>query len=157
MPLVIVTRNQYILANAIHHITLDELHDYHEISIRGRSKHLREKVYRITVLYIPETSAQNNRGDRSECCITLRGRADAYRIYKDLIRQIREQMPDALFLDKAFENLLGEEELKEIANTEIDELSMEALVDEPSKKKVRRARKKKRRSKKVLRGSRKRR
>ena len=39
--------------------------------------------------------------------MTFINRKDAHMVYKDVIRQIREQNPDQLYLDKALEELLG--------------------------------------------------
>jgi hypothetical protein len=151
VSIVIVTNNQYIIASRIHHITLDESTDWRDIrNQNGRPISVKLDTYNITVVYTPEVSQNQGRNDDTrECVVTLRGKVDAYRVYKNLIRQIREQMPDQLFLDKVIEGLLTEEELTNIGLKE-EQTLMEELYNDRSATKVRSPRKTKRTSKKVL-------
>lgn len=161
MSLVIVTQNQYILAQRIHHIVLNEGYEYHDVrNHHGRIIGVRENTYSIYMLYTPEQTQhghQNSREEVRECTVTMRGKVHAYRVYKDLIRQIREQMPDELFLHKALESLLSEEDFAKIAESETEDhrkceekMSVKAIA---RPRKIRAARKAKRTSKKVLRKS----
>lgn len=154
MSIVIVTRNQYLIASRIHHITLDEHSDWKDIrNGRGRYVSRQENTYQIHITYTPELSQNQGRGDdMRECVVTLQGKVDAYRVYKNLIQQVREQMPDQLFLDKAIEGLLTEEELNimGLAEKQADSENEEVYRDR-STSKVRLPRKAKRASKKVLR------
>ncbi len=161
MSLVIVTQNQYILAHRIHHIVLNEGYEYHDVrNHHGRIIGVRENTYSIYMLYTPEQTQnghQNSREEVRECTVTMRGKVHAYRVYKDLIRQIREQMPDVLFLNKALESLLSEEDFAKIAESEAEDLrkceeKMNVKII-PRPRKIRAARKAKRASKKVLRKS----
>lgn len=162
MSLVIVTKNQYIIASKIHHIVLNEGYEYHDVrNSAGRMIGVRENTYQIHIIYTPDSSSNNNgRGEeRHDCTVTMRGKVDAYKVYKDLIRQIREQMPDALFLNTALERLLSDADFEAIANSEEqDKLEcMEIMKDDRRTKKVRKSRKAKRASKKVLRRAKRRR
>lgn len=162
MALVIVTQNQYILAQRIHHIVLNEGYEYHDIrNHAGRVIGVRENTYSIYMLYTPEQTQhghQNTREEVRECTVTMRGKVHAYRVYKDLIRQIREQMPDELFLNKALESLLSEDDFAKIAESEAEderkcEEKMSVKAFNARARKIRAARKAKRASKKVLRKS----
>lgn len=160
MSIVIVTKNQYLLASKIHHIVLNEGHDYVDVRTKsGRTIGASESTYTINIIYTPEvTNVNNNREERHECTVTMRGRVHAYRVYKDLINQIREQMPDQLFLNKALEQLLSEDDFIKIANAEAeDDRKCEETMYDRRPKKIRKPRKAKRNSKKVLRGPKRRR
>src|ERR1035437_1623444 len=119
--MVIVTKNQYILAKSIQHITLDENVSYDELYVNGKNRMIRTYTYNLHVSYIPEQQTQNTRDEIKECVVVIRGKVNAYQIYKDLIGQIREQCPDQLFLDKALEDLLSPEDFKQIAIAEEDD------------------------------------
>lgn len=157
--MVIVTRNQYILAQKIHHIVLNENYEILEgRNRRGKHVSVKELSYNIHVHYVPENQNTNSGNLRSddvrECVVSLRSKVNAYKVYRDLIQQIREQMPDALFLDKALETLLGEDDLKAIKNEEEDDLcDAKEMFDDRSTRKVRIPRKAKRANKAVLRKS----
>jgi hypothetical protein len=152
VSLVIVTSNQYILASKIYDITLEE--NYHTMEYRnskGKLVGASYRVYTINVHYVPANppNPSSSREDVRGCSITIESKSCAHKVYQDLIRQIREQMPDELYLDKAFEHLL------EIKDAPLDEegLPMEEELDDTSTKKIRRARKTKKDGKKVLRRS----
>lgn len=156
MSIVIVTKNQYLLCQRIHHIVLNELHDYSDVRNKaGRMVSVRENSYNINIIYTPEaTNSHNTREERHDCNVTIKGKVDAYRVYKDLIQQIREQMPDQKFLDKALESLLTDEDFLKIETSSLDDDCRTKCEEAPSDrrpKKIRRARKAKRNSKKVLR------
>lgn len=109
--MVIVTQNQYVLAAKIHHITMDENIDYVDARNKhGRNVSVKNASYTITIIYVPDNPSNNssNRNDESrECTVVLRNAVTAHKIFKDLIEQIREQMPDQLYLDKALERMLA--------------------------------------------------
>ena len=110
--MVIVTKNQYILASKIHNINMDETVDRTEIrTSSGRFKTVKEKVWHINVIYSPEQTSNPNgqptRDDVKECSVRLYGSVNAHKVFADLIQQIREQMPDQMYLDTALERLLS--------------------------------------------------
>lgn len=162
--MVIVTQNQYILASKINHITMDE--QLNHIEVRNKAGHchtVMDRYFQITVIYTPEASQTNNaygnstgnRGDEiRECAVVIRSAVNAHAVFKNLIQQIREQMPDQLYLDTALERMLTGTDLESLKDQDAkhDEYQLEinhAL--KPSPKKVRRPGKAKRASKKVLR------
>ena len=108
--MVIVTKNQYLLASKIHHITMSEHIDYLDVrNSSGRMTSVKNCWYNLSIIYSPETTQQghNNglgRGDEiRECAVQIRTAVDAHKVFRDLIQQIREQMPDQLYLDTALE------------------------------------------------------
>lgn len=146
--MVIVTKNQYILANKIHHITLDEHKEVLEYRKSGKWHSEIINKFTITLYYTPDNGATNNNfNDVRECSVYISDKYDAKSIYKDLISQIREQMPDQLYLDKAFENLLKQEDdVKIQADKLINKTSELGRIYDRKPAKVRKLRKKKRRS-----------
>jgi len=162
--MVIVTQNQYILASKINHITMDEQHQYIEVRHKnGRTTTVLDKYFQITVIYTPETSQGGNafssssRSDETrECSVIIRGPHSAHLVFKNLIQQIREQMPDQLYLDTALERMLTGVDAESLKDKEAGEgdytLDLE-MKDDRSTKKIRSSGKTKRASKKVLRGA----
>jgi hypothetical protein len=119
--MVIVTNNQYILAKRIHHVSLSEDYNYHEIIVKGRRNTVRENVYSINIVYVPEDNGGsgsmigNGREEVRECHVVIKtSKATAYKSYSNLIEQIRQQSPDQLFLDSALENILKQSEIEKI-------------------------------------------
>lgn len=158
MGIVIATRNQYIIADKIHHVILDEHKTYHDFrNPKGRMVGIAERYFSITIIYTPE-AVTGGRNDKSECAIKILAKVDAYKVYRDLIQQIREQSPDQLFLDKVLENLLTPDDLVKFEQEQRtrqykDEWSLDEAEykSDRSAKKARKPRKAKRSSKKVLR------
>lgn len=159
--MVIVTQNQYILASKINHITMDEQLQHVEVrSKNGRCRTIIQRYFQITVVYIPEVSNGHgnnsaNRGDDiKECSVIIRSAIDAYVVFKNLIQQIREQMPDQLYLDTALEKMLSGVDLDNLKNQDKTHNDNQLEINHATKrstKKVRRTGKAKRASKKVLR------
>src|SRR5574343_1343218 len=152
--MVIVTQNQYILASKIHHITMDEQFDHKELYLHnGKRQTVVEKYFQITVIYTPDNSVQQHQGNaRSdevrECSVILRGSVNAHLVFKNLIQQIREQMPDQLYLDKALENMLAGVDLPALADKDKDdEFQLEEKHVVRSPKAIRKPRKTKGRGK----------
>jgi hypothetical protein len=142
--MVIVTRNHYVLAAKIHHVTLDE--DIEHIDIkdrRGRYLTVSRPKYVITIQYSPDIG-QNGRDEIRECTITLIDKCDAHSVYRDLVQQIRDQMPDELYLDQAIDRLLNQYSLENKAESDKKEDQESGVLDDRSTKKIRSSRKKKR-------------
>lgn len=155
MSIVIVTQNQYILASKIHHIVLNENYDHVDVGYGHNRRSIKELTYNINILYVCDQggSGYNNatRDELKECNVSIRGKVNAHKVFRDLIRQIREQMPDQLFLDKALEGILSQS-LDLIEKDEQIELkAAKEFLDDRSPKKVRRVRKTKGTGKTVLR------
>jgi hypothetical protein len=155
--MIIVTKNQFIRATNINHIILDELVENVQVGYKAYAM----KKFLITVVYTPENGNPNqHNSELRECTVALTSKKDAYLLFKDMTHQIREQTPDALYLNKLLENFLTDPEIKKIADSESGENfkdEMKATLYDPDTAKVRRVRKAKRKSKRVLRKSKKRR
>lgn len=153
MSLVIVTTNQYLIASKIHFVNLNEDSEHIDLGFGEHRKSFKKLTYNIHIVYTAESTGNTNstRDEHRECNLTIRGKVNAHRVFRDLIRQIREQTPDQLYLDAALEALLSKE-LSIVAEEEQQELlAAKEFGNDRSAKKVRGARKAKRRNKKVLR------
>ena len=152
--MVIVTQNQYILASKIHHITLDEHKELIEFRLNGKWQADVLPKFTISIYYAPDNGSSNV-NDIRECVVYMTDKHDARKVYKDLISQIREQMPDQLYLDKAFENLLKQdvdiktdtERRSENRGFLLGKRLLGDYSDDGKSTKIRKPRKKKRRSK----------
>ena len=172
--MVLVTQNQYILAHKIHHITLDEVVNHDEVRSRvGKVISKKDISYIIHVVYSPEEVSTQNSGmmknnyEQRECTVTIRNVVNAHKVFRDLIQQIREQMPDQLYLDTALERMIATNSVvsvddkgqyEDLNEDEDDDWGHLPTYREKRKydggsKKVRKSGKTKRRSKKVLRKS----
>lgn len=162
--MVIVTKNQYLLASKINHITMNEHTEYIDIrNSSGRVVSEKSSYYNICILYVPETTQVGHNGlgreELRECNVHIKSAVNAYKVFKDLVEQIREQMPDQLYLDKALERMIGGVDIKELEQQDqymlkaSEQQSSQRKSRDSNSKKVRRTGKAKRRSKKVLRKS----
>lgn len=159
MSITIVTRNQYILASRINHVTLDENTAWVDVrNTNGKYVSLKEVSYNINIYYVPEVSATNGKDHQQQCQVTVRKRVDAHEVFRSLVEQIREQMPDSLFIQKALEKMLSDVKVdnfkKRDDDDECDQLvpatsprkkSKTRKLNDKSASKVRPARKAKRR------------
>jgi hypothetical protein len=135
---VIVTRQCYLVAESINHISVHEMDEEDKADSlfyvpptrknRRRRKltpkqELLEKLkraaqlYQININFTPlQSSPQNgiskhNNGNDS-VTITVRGYDRALELYHDMINQIREQIPDRLWLDKLVESFFTQNPLE---------------------------------------------
>jgi len=155
MSIVIVTENQYILAQKIHHVVMNEQRNFDEVWSGGRRKTVKDHYYEIHVIYVPETTNANSNGlsrdDLRDCTVVIRGHVHAHKVFANLIQQIREQLPDQMYLDTALERMIAGTDMEILKNQDLNDLQEIGEDSDRSSKKVRRPRKAKRRSKKVLR------
>lgn len=92
---------------------MDEQHDYKEVKkSNGRTFTTLDRYHQITIVYSPENvsglSGQiRSNEDQRECSVIIRGAVNAQKVFHDLIQQIREQMPDQLYLDTALERMIS--------------------------------------------------
>jgi hypothetical protein len=151
--MVIVTQNQYVLATKIHAVTLSEDHEWVDLTVNGKRTNVKEYKYVLSIIYTPDLTGQNtnHKDETKECSVTLRGKVNAYKVYKDLVSQIREQMPDTLFLHQAIENLLKQEDLVQIQSEDDECKKQEEKTYDAIAAAIRGIRKTKRKRKKVLR------
>ena len=124
--LVIVTPNCYLICEAIHHITVSDSDKEEKQFItrrkpnrRGirktsskRNKAAQSKIYQITIEYVPLSNSQKNismsNSNRETQTVTINvcGQERCYGLFRDMVSQIREQMPDQMYLDKIVEKIL---------------------------------------------------
>lgn len=80
-----------------------------------RLEKLENTFYQITINFVPVGGSAilgNSRGgDVRQVQIMVRGHSKAVGLYQEIVMQIREQLPDQMFLDKLVENLLGTSEV----------------------------------------------
>ena len=120
--MVIVTKNQYLVASKIFHITMDEQMSYEEVRINNRHATIQNKYFQISIVYAPETGAgSGNHTETRECTIIIRDVEIAHRVFQDMISQIREQMPDVLYLDKALERMLSNTDIPALVEKDNDD------------------------------------
>jgi hypothetical protein len=154
--MVIVTQNQYILAQKIFHVTMDERKELDEVRLsNGRYKTVVDRYYQITVIYEPEVTNINNniRDQMRECSVKLVGHVHAHKVFANLIQQIREQLPDQLYLDTALERMIAGTDMELLKDMDLNKdkyADLEKAHDRKPKV-IRKPRKAKRRSKKVFR------
>ena len=130
----IITDKGYIQTNKIHSIYMDEQHEDAFFTLGKRQSVV---AYNIVVTFEPiniNNSSSQSRNDNMTVEIKVFGLKRATLLMRDMIKQIREQCPDQLYLDKIAEKFLTGE-----------------IEDEPNTSKICSPREKKRRSKKVLR------
>lgn len=131
----IVTSRTYLLCDSINSITLqynpDRLYNNKVIPF-----------YDIHVDFNRTNANSNNSNSRNSdeghvLTIRVAGEKVALKVYKEIVQQIREQLPDQVYLDKMLDDILS---------------GGKDIHDEPDEKKVRGVGEKKRGSKAVLRG-----
>lgn len=134
---VIATDKMYLVGKRIYSVFMDE--DVESRSIRNKKEEIFS--YLIRVSFEPEDSAVlgTSLSSRSNDIMTVEfkvyGHKRATEVYRDIVRQIREQCPDQLYLDKIAEDFLARS------------------TDDISTAEICRARETERRSKEVLRRS----
>lgn len=110
MSIVIVTPVQYLVASKIHHVTLDENSSTNDLYVGGKSFNLPNRNFTITITYTPDITnphGQSYSSDTRNCEVIVTGAVHAQTLFKELIEQIREQIPDQVYLDKALERMLS--------------------------------------------------
>jgi len=154
MSVVIVTKKCYLICERVNYITIEEeCLDMNRADKFGtRSKNISVPYWNIHIdfePFIPQNSnSPRSRSDESSVMVKVGDKDIAYKLFSEIVNQIREQIPDQLFLDRLAREFLTEGAL--------DESSFNGKYEE-----LYNAGTKKRRSKKVLprskRGNRKRR
>lgn len=130
--IVLVTKQCYLLCEAINYISVEEIKDEDSelelfISSRPRKKNKKKKLtpkqkllnnlktenklYQIQIDFVPVpcTSTNNSsRGRESLVTISVRGQNSCLTLYREILKQIREQQPDKLFLDKLVDQFFSD-------------------------------------------------
>ena len=115
--IIIVTGNCYLICEGINYIRLSELELVSEDDDYSRKRRKRERTlpdskraYQILIDFIPvqtPTQAAHNRRDTESVAINVVGKKESQLLFKEMLQQIREQMPDKLFLDKLVEGFFA--------------------------------------------------
>jgi hypothetical protein len=133
MPsVVIVTKQCYLLCEAINYIAINEVQDEDEdrMSVFDRPKRgrktrkptkkqldaLKSQQFNIIIDFIPANNVNpsngnglsKNRGDSTTVAIKVTGRDRCQELFTHMVEQIREQIPDNKFLDQIVEQFLIE-------------------------------------------------
>lgn len=106
----IVTSRSFILCESINHIILQSEPEY--------VNEVRIDFYCINIDFVPGTrnnppvqsnafGSLNKNEERGFVQIKVIGENTALKLFKELISQIREQIPDQAYLDKMIENILS--------------------------------------------------
>lgn len=130
--IVIVTEKCYLVCESINFITIDEVEEdcakesapYPYSSSRRRKKkaskltreeRIQNARYKIVINFVPlarsgqGSPTSKNYGDNSAVGIVVYGRSRCLQLFGSIVEQIREQMPDQIFLDKLVERLISQE------------------------------------------------
>jgi hypothetical protein len=124
---VIVSKQAYLICEAINYIVINEVEDSHDdwniapskkkkvssTVARQREYIKKHKPYHIIIDFNPVnggTSGSHNSGlgnnGHENVRITVHGLDDTVALYAEIVEQIREQMPDVLYVDKLVERYL---------------------------------------------------
>lgn len=126
---VIVTSQCYLLAESINYIIINEVDDSDDREwnprtaknrkVRRNNKVVRDyilerKPFNIVIDFMPKNQPQNQNSNKSNndessiVNITVHGLQRTLRVFQDIVMQLREQIPDELFLDKLVEQFLAD-------------------------------------------------
>ena len=114
--IVIVTRQCYLICESINFISVDEVDNDDKFIGKGKSKKKKDenKYYEITIDFMPaatNTGNNHNRGrELGTVTINVQGKQECFALFNEMVKQIRDQMPDVLFLNKLVENFLVDNE-----------------------------------------------
>lgn len=130
--IVIVSSHCYLLCEAVEHISIDICGEYRddddEIELVKRSSRSRRKprkptrkekeeaarreeaYYQVSIAFVAvnRNPMGKNGSDHRTLQITIKGHDKAIALYKEIVAQIREQIPDQLFLNDLVTKLLGD-------------------------------------------------
>lgn len=138
---VIVTERLYIVSQKIHSMFVEE--QIEEMRYKGRVVNV--PVTTIKVQFEPINANPNQRNDNQfGVDVKVYSRKKAISLFKEMVKQIREQCPDQLYLDKIAENFL----MGEVPDdTSADEICNSGEAERRSKKVLRKSRKRPKRRK----------
>lgn len=117
MPLVIVTKQCYLVCEKVTFITLEERMSENNAKSEWWVKKKKEKPrteWVITIDYVPELTqsqvqhARHSSSDNNAVEVRVFNREDAFHLYKEIVTEIREQCPDLLYLDKLIDKVLAD-------------------------------------------------
>jgi hypothetical protein len=141
--IVIVTSQCYLLCEAINHITMHDAEEPCEAKeeefglSRRRRQHKKRRLtakqkkaiafaklnqkYQIVIDFVPVSGSSphlvhgggSGRENSTTVSITVRGRERCEALFSEMVEQIREQLPDNVFLNQLAERFLSEYSKKE--------------------------------------------
>jgi hypothetical protein len=126
--IVIVTSQCYLLAEAINYIVINEVDDSNDKewrprTVKARKMHGNNKVQReyimerkpfhVVIDFVPkgtpQTAPKQSSSDESSVVtVTVQGLRRTLKVFQDIVTQLREQIPDELFLDRLVERFLAD-------------------------------------------------
>jgi hypothetical protein len=110
--MIIVTDQQFILAESILHMSLMEERELEGSPKKGGGGIYRT-VYTLNILYKPQAAVTTSLGssrDTLECQSRFYNKKEAKASFLEVVKQYREQNPDALYLDKILESVIQKED-----------------------------------------------
>jgi hypothetical protein len=133
--IVLVTDHCYLQCQAINFIAINEVESKAEepsLFVTSRQKRSRknkfnrgskkkqakpERLYQVVIDFIPignpNTGGSLSRGnDQAQVGVTVVGRDTCLKLFATIVHQIREQQPDALYLNQLVERFLTEQGVK---------------------------------------------
>jgi len=126
---VIVSKQAYLICEAINYIVIDETDEDESdwdgsssrkkkrptATTRRQKEYIRKhKPYIVRINFLSATkgnqqnanSLRNGGGDADQVNIRVHGLDNTINLYAEIVEQLREQMPDVLYLDKLVEKFL---------------------------------------------------
>lgn len=122
--IIIVTKQCYLVCEGINHISINEdsqdcakeapprKKKSKKLTRAQTAKKLEVAPYRIIIDFIPTQgsnpvqSSHRNSSESSSVQLTVHGRTRTLELFNDMVEQIREQLPDHVWLDKLVERLI---------------------------------------------------
>jgi hypothetical protein len=117
--LVLVTKQCYLICESINFISVDAMDRSDELKISKKGNKARKKIedkrfYEITIDFVAAQTAQGNNHNRGKdigtVTVNVQGKEECFALFNEMVKQIRDQMPDVLFLNKLVENFLVDHE-----------------------------------------------
>lgn len=102
---VIATKKCFIKAKTIKHVLISEQKDYLTDS---KGKDVTTICYDIEIYYVCHDigSGSVNRDQEQKASIKVYDKKEAYDLYEQIVRQVRDQEPDHMLMDKLFEEFI---------------------------------------------------
>lgn len=137
--IVIVTKQCYLICESINYIIVNEIYeddaesDLSMFSLREKPRKKRKtrrptkkeldliesKQYNVVIDFVPINGINPNNGNKSlignnhSVAIRVTGRSNCLELFSHMVEQIREQIPDHMFLDRMVEKFLAESAIAE--------------------------------------------
>lgn len=120
MSLIIVTDRCFLKCKDVVSISLQQRTGYDEDTraasyrnltwsqvLKNRlNKDVEQPQYSIDIVYIPENSSHGS--DEHTFILNLTDKVEAFKLFASMVKEIRDQHPDALYLDDMVKKILNE-------------------------------------------------